>query len=176
MEYWCTPGDDFWQQDDQALVTLAQAELLKSRLVGRSHQLGRSFVVRLRDCYPVYRRGYKVHLQTVRSYLESISGLQVIGRAGAFKYNNQGHSTLMGLLAAENLLLGNRHDLWAVNADSDTYQRDAKSAIPGLSDRLHRLLIPWRRTVREVTANVQRQKPLGIKWHQTSAGAYQASL
>ena len=132
MEYWCTPGDDFWQQHDDAIERLAQSELLKCGLVGRSHQLGRSFVVRLRDCYPVYRRGYRVHLQTVRSYLESISGLQVIGRAGAFKYNNQDHSILMGLLAAENLLLGNRRDLWAVNADSDTYHEGCKISDTGL--------------------------------------------
>lgn len=132
LEYWCTPGDDFWQQNDQALVTLAQAELLKSGLVGRSHQLGRSLVVRLAYSYPVYQRGYKTHVQIVRSYLDSISGLQVIGRAGAFKYNNQDHSILMGLLAAENLLWGKKHDLWGVNADIDTYQEGCKINDTGL--------------------------------------------
>jgi hypothetical protein len=31
----------------------------------------------------------------------------------------------MGILAAENLLAGRGHDLWAVNTDYDAYQEDA---------------------------------------------------
>ena len=49
-----------------------------------------------------------------------------IGRNGSFKYNNQDHSILMGLLAAENILSGTEHDLWAVNTDYD-YQEGGQS-------------------------------------------------
>ena len=135
MEYWCTACDDFGQQLDDGLVTLAQSELLKCGLIGRLHRLGRGFVARLPNCYPVYQRGYMTQLQMVRSYLDSISGLQVIGRAGAFKYNNQDHSILMGLLAAENLLWGKRHDLWALNTDLDTYQEACKVSDTGLEQK-----------------------------------------
>ncbi len=48
-----------------------------------------------------------------------------IGRYGSFKYNNQDHSLLMGILAAEKIL-GADHDLWAVNQDDD-YQEEARS-------------------------------------------------
>jgi len=61
-------------------------------------------------------------LRLIRDYLQGIEGLQVIGRYGAFKYNNQDHSILMGLLAAENALSSTGHDLWNINADYDTYQ------------------------------------------------------
>ena len=47
----------------------------------------------------------------------------MIGRYGSFKYNNQDHSILMGLLAAENIL----HD-----AGHDTYQEGWKITEPGL--------------------------------------------
>ena len=54
--------------------------------------------------------------------LDSIRNLHVIGRYGAFKYNNQDHSIFMGLLASENILEGKNHDLWEINTDYDTYQ------------------------------------------------------
>jgi hypothetical protein len=64
--------------------------------------------------------------------LEGISGLHAIGRYGAFKYNNQDHSILMGLLAAENIADGTAHDLWAVNTDYDDYQESARIDVAGL--------------------------------------------
>ena len=50
--------------------------------------------------------------------------LAVLGNviAKPFKYNNQDHSILMGILAAENVLRNAGHDLWSINADYDTYQ------------------------------------------------------
>ena len=50
-----------------------------------------------------------------------------IGRNGSFKYNNQDHSILMGLLAAENIATNAGHNLWLVNTDYD-YQ-EGKSAL-----------------------------------------------
>jgi hypothetical protein len=38
------------------------------------------------------------------------------GRNGMHRYNNMDHSMLTGMLAARNLM-GERHDLWRVNAD-----------------------------------------------------------
>ncbi len=46
----------------------------------------------------------------------------MIGRYGAFKYNNQDHSILMGLLAAEQLITGTKRDLWGVNADYEPHE------------------------------------------------------
>jgi hypothetical protein len=51
-----------------------------------------------------------------------LTHVTAIGRYGAFKYNNQDHSILMGLLAAENLGDNARHDLWSINTDYGVYQ------------------------------------------------------
>jgi hypothetical protein len=80
----------------------------------------------------VYARGYKDHLAPVVGYLRQFRGLTPIGRYGSFKYNNQDHSILMGLLAAENILAGAGHDLWAVNSDYETYQEAAAVRQTGL--------------------------------------------
>ena len=75
---------------------------------------------------------------TIIAYVKGFRGLIPIGRYGAFKYNNQDHSILMGILAAENLLQNRNHDLWSVNADYDNYQDDALISETGLvHDPLH---------------------------------------
>ena len=38
------------------------------------------------------------------------------------KYNNQDHSILMGMLAAENITKHKNHDLWEINTDYENYQ------------------------------------------------------
>ena len=53
----------------------------------------------------------------IQSYIDSIEGLLLIGRYGSFKYNNQDHSILMGIRAAEQILTGKDKDLWSVNTE-----------------------------------------------------------
>jgi hypothetical protein len=43
----------------------------------------------------------------------------LIGRSGSFKYNNQDHSILMGLLASEIIVENRNIDLWEINTDSN---------------------------------------------------------
>lgn len=122
MEYWCNASDEFWTRDNSLLIEQAKTEIVRAGLVGSGNKIGKGFVLKIPNSYPVYRRGYKEHVSVIRNYLQHISGLQVIGRGGAFKYNNQDHSILMGHLAAENILKEQSHDLWGVNTDYDTYQ------------------------------------------------------
>lgn len=58
-------------------------------------------------------------------------GLTVIGRYGSFKYNNQDHSILMGILAADNIINGANNDLWAINTDYE-YQESSLITETGL--------------------------------------------
>jgi protoporphyrinogen oxidase len=131
LEYWCYDEDALWRQADAGLIDQATREMRSTGLIGKARVLAGD-VVRLRRCYPVYARGYKKHLDPVVAWLRRFDGLTPIGRYGAFKYNNQDHSILMGLLAAENLLEGKSHDLWAVNTDYDSYQESAKITATGL--------------------------------------------
>ena len=50
-------------------------------------------------------------------------------------YNNQDHSLLMGILAAEKIALDRDHDLWDINAD-DAYQEAAIINETGLVPQL----------------------------------------
>jgi protoporphyrinogen oxidase len=130
-EYWSNDEDLFWSLTDEEIGRVAQEDLRLTGLVAEP-SVEAFEVRRLRRCYPVYRRGYREHVDVIRTYLEGISGLHAIGRYGAFKYNNQDHSILMGLLAAENIADGTAHDLWAVNTDYDDYQESARIDVAGL--------------------------------------------
>ncbi len=71
-------------------------------------------------------------LKLVENYLRGLKKLQVIGRYGSFKYNNQDHSILMGMLAAENITSNTKHDLWDINTDYE-YQESSVITKTGLS-------------------------------------------
>lgn len=123
LEYWCYNDDELWAAHDNELIELARKEVRKTRLVGKEEILD-GFVYKIPRCYPVYYTGYKNDLKPVEDYLKGIKNLSVIGRYGAYKYNNQDHSILMGIYCAENLLFNKGHDLWEINTDYETYQEN----------------------------------------------------
>jgi protoporphyrinogen oxidase len=122
LEYWCFFEDNFWGKAEAELISLASAELYKTGLIGENRIIS-GHVYHIPRCYPVYEKGYKKHLDVVKSWLDQFSGLQAIGRYGAFNYTNQDHSMLMGLRAAENLTSQTAHNLWKVNS-GEVYQED----------------------------------------------------
>ena len=124
VEFWCSDDDSLWSAADSGLIELAGKEVRQTGLI-QDHKISNGHVHRIRRCYPVYRIGYKKHLEIVQDFVRGIKGLQAIGRYGAFKYNNQDHSILMGILAAENVVSSAQHDLWQINTDYDTYQESA---------------------------------------------------
>jgi protoporphyrinogen oxidase len=130
LEYWCNDGDDIWHEREDRLVQLATEEIVSTGLVRRD-DVSAGTVIRVPRCYPVYARGYMDALDPVVGYLQTIPNLWPLGRYGSFKYNNQDHSILMGLLAAENIAQGAAHDLWALNSDDD-YQKGSAITATGL--------------------------------------------
>lgn len=131
LEYWCNFGDALWELEEEELVELATREIVVSGLAPEGSVL-RGKVVRLPRCYPVYFMGYREAMAPVESYLSSIPGLHVIGRYGAYKYNNQDHSMLMGMRVAENILDHAGHELWEINTDYEVYQESSIITKTGL--------------------------------------------
>jgi protoporphyrinogen oxidase len=132
LEYWAYNEDEIWKAEDDELIKLGKEELIKTGLVGNL-EISDGYVVKIPKCYPVYGRGYKEPLKVVENHLSSIDGLSVIGRYGAFKYNNQDHSILMGVLAAENIADGATNNLWEINTDYEDYQEKSTITESGLS-------------------------------------------
>ncbi|MEE2830577.1 MAG: NAD(P)/FAD-dependent oxidoreductase [Myxococcota bacterium] len=118
MEYFCDLDDDFWALSDEELIDLAGKELDQIGLARRA-DLAFGTVFRVPRAYPVYDEGYTQRVEVLRRWLdEEATNLQLIGRAGMHRYNNQDHAMMTGLLAARNLL-GEHWDPWRVNTDAE---------------------------------------------------------
>ncbi|MCF8345819.1 MAG: FAD-dependent oxidoreductase [Bacteroidales bacterium] len=132
MEYWCNFNDSLWRENERYLAELAKREINHIGLAASKDILDVS-VFRIPRCYPIYFSGYQEKLLPIQEFLDTIGQLHVIGRYGAYKYNNQDHSILMGMLAAENILSDAGHNLWSINTDYDVYQESATITKTGLT-------------------------------------------
>jgi protoporphyrinogen oxidase len=120
LEYFCSEGDELWRLTDEAFIELARQELTSIGL-SRAELIVDGTVVRVRKAYPVYDVGYVDALAVVRHHLGPLKNLQLVGRNGTHKYNNQDHSMLTAMLAVRNLF-GEDHDIWGVNADDEYHE------------------------------------------------------
>ena len=125
LEYWANDDEPLWNLDDNALSEMAKRDLLESKLVADSSLIKNTSVLKIHKSYPVYEKGYKDNLHKIYKALDSFKDLYFIGRNGSFKYNNQDHSILMGLMCADKIL-GRECDLWHINTDYD-YQENGKA-------------------------------------------------
>ena len=145
LEYFCFEGDGLWNTPDDELIALASKELAEIGLAGKGGTL-KGYVVRQPKAYPVYDSEYERHVDTIRAWIaENCPGLQLVGRNGMHKYNNQDHSMMTAILAAHNILEGGRpYDVWQVNQDAIYHEEvgkgEASSGASGerLVPRAHR--------------------------------------
>ncbi len=131
LEYWCYNEDAIWSQEDTSLIEFATGELYATKLL-RANSIVEGYVQRVPKCYPVYSGDYRETLAKVKTYLDGVKIVTPIGRYGSFKYNNQDHSILMGLMASQNLLEGTQIDLWRINTDYE-YQESSLITATGLT-------------------------------------------
>jgi protoporphyrinogen oxidase len=127
LEYFCSTGDDLWRMADAALIALATREIESIGLVSAARVIDAT-VVRVHKAYPIYDEGYAEALAGVRAWVDRMPNLQLVGRNGMHKYNNQDHSMLTARLAVDNYF-GAHHDLWAVNADEEYHEEDNGRAL-----------------------------------------------
>jgi protoporphyrinogen oxidase len=121
LEYFCFEGDGLWTTPDKELIELGKKELAKIGLVNEQ-DVEDGAVVRMVKAYPVYDSTYSEALDTIRRFLSGIHNLQLVGRNGLHKYNNQDHSMLTAMLAVKNILFDAKYDLWQVNAEQEYHE------------------------------------------------------
>jgi protoporphyrinogen oxidase len=137
LEYFCREGDDLWAMTDRELIAFAAKELSAIGLVKNARVMdGR--VVRVPKAYPVYDRGYLDALAVLRAYFDGFENLQLAGRNGLHKYNNQDHAMVTGILAAR-ALLGQHADPWLVNVEEEYHEEGDE--FDGLVDDAEELLV-----------------------------------
>ncbi|HVZ26293.1 MAG TPA: NAD(P)/FAD-dependent oxidoreductase [Sediminibacterium sp.] len=122
LEYFCFEGDGLWTSDDAILIDQAKKEIEQ---IGLTHGAAvvDGYVVRQPKAYPVYDQTYKEEVALVREALQQYPGLYLVGRNGMHKYNNQDHSMMTAMLAAQNIIAGKEiYNLWDVNEDAEYHE------------------------------------------------------
>lgn len=129
LEYFLWERDDEWSWSTERLIETGIRECARIGLVDPG-EVEDGTVVRMTKAYPVYDQGYRENLDTVRAYLATFENLQTVGRNAQHRYNNQDHSMLAGIYAARNLT-GERHDVWAINTETEYLEGGAALPPPG---------------------------------------------
>ncbi|MEZ4414451.1 MAG: FAD-dependent oxidoreductase [Gemmatimonadota bacterium] len=96
----CTPDDDVWRMDDEALgrkvaqdMEIAGLGLARPPIAVRSR--------RLRQAYPIYPLGYEVPLDVLHRWIDGVEGLLSYGRQGLFAHDNTHHALYMAYAAVD---------------------------------------------------------------------------
>lgn len=133
MEYWFNDEDQLWKEKDNKKILdyvfhdINELEIIDSKSIKDIK------VLKIPKCYPVYDINYKKNLNIIKNFINLFKNINVIGRYGSFKYNNQDHSILMGLMVSENIIENKNNNLWEINTDYE-YQEKAFITSTGLKN------------------------------------------
>ena len=125
LEYFCNETDDLWKLSDEAMSQFAIAEIAKIGIL-KAEDVEDSHVVRVPKTYPAYFGSYD-RFDVIRSYLDGLGNLFLVGRNGMHKYNNQDHSMLTAMTAVENIVNGvtTKDNIWAINTEAEYHEEKA---------------------------------------------------
>ncbi len=121
MEYFCDEESAFWNLQDSDIIEIAKKELDYLNF-SKNKEIMDSFVVRSEKAYPIIKIGYKYNIKNIKKFLSTIENFIPIGRSGMFKYNNQDHAILTGIIGANRILKNNNLDPWNVNIDAEYHE------------------------------------------------------
>ncbi len=123
VEYFVFQHESLWKKPDPELIELAIDEMCYMGLLSREN-VEQAWVVRETESYPTYYIGFKEPYDILRNAIDTFTNLYPIGRGGMYKYNNQDHSTMSGILAARNYLKlpGTPYSLWDINIDAEYHE------------------------------------------------------
>jgi protoporphyrinogen oxidase len=122
LEYFCFEGDSLWRMSDEDLIRLGTAELAKIGIVDEAEVLDGT-VLRMDKTYPAYFGSYD-RFPEIRSMVDSLENLFLVGRNGMHKYNNQDHSMLTAMVAVDNIAgnLSTKENIWSVNTEQEYHE------------------------------------------------------
>ncbi len=122
LEYFCQENDDLWNLSETEFFEFAVQEMIKLDLITREDVLDGT-VLKVPKTYPAYFGSYD-KFDVITDYLNGIQNLFPIGRNGMHRYNNQDHSMLTGMMAAENIVNGitDKTEMWKINTEMEYHE------------------------------------------------------
>ena len=153
----CQQGDSIWSMPDQELIQFALEECARIGIVDPAKFIDGA-VVRVPKAYPTYDDKYPRALERIRAYLDTFENLQLVGRNGQHRYNNQDHSMVTAIYAAQNLV-GAKHEIWNVNVDDQYHEQKQQ---PEIRDRATPSLVQTKSVEELVRAAFARYDPVAL--------------
>jgi protoporphyrinogen oxidase len=95
----CSPEDPVWKMTDEELGKLV-CDALASADIPVQAPVSQIATRRLRQAYPIYRRGYEASFNLLDAWLTQFDGLLTFGRQGLFAHDNTHHALFMAYSAA----------------------------------------------------------------------------
>ncbi len=137
LEYFVQQDDELWSASDADLIELGKREC-ETLGLAKAGDVFDGTVIRVPKAYPVYDGSYQEALAKIREWLAELPNLQLIGRNGQHRYNNQDHSMVTAVYAARNILAGTaEYDVWDVNVDDEYHEEvRASDATAASGDRM----------------------------------------
>jgi protoporphyrinogen oxidase len=122
MEYFTNEGDSFWSMSEADIAKLAVKELHAIRFADPADVIDTT-VIRVKKTYPSYTGAY-TQFDTIRSFVDTVSNLFLIGRNGMHRYNNQDHSMLTAMVAVDMIIAGDtdKKKLWDINTEKEYHE------------------------------------------------------
>ena len=125
LEYFCYETDPLWSMPDEDLKRFAAGELEKIGIL-KTREVLDAHVARVPKTYPAYFGTYN-RFDELRSWVDRVDNLFLIGRNGMHKYNNQDHSMLTAMTVVDGLAKGHvdKAAVWSINTEQE-YHEDKK--------------------------------------------------
>ncbi len=106
-EITATAGGHHWSMDDDALIDLAQENLVTLGLLEKKDVLPGGWVRRVDYAYPIYDLTYRENVNCLLDFVKEFENFESTGRQGLFRYGNMDHSVAMGRAVARRTI---RHE------------------------------------------------------------------
>lgn len=107
VEVTCYQGDDTWQNPEN-LVEELKSDLEKVGLVPDKKLITECYIEKVKDTYPVYDMKYRENYEAITNSLSPFKNLKLLGRTGAYWYNNIDHSIKMSMDMADTIVKGTK--------------------------------------------------------------------
>ena len=123
LEYFCTEGDDFWNQSEAEFTRLGVEEMLRIGVITSPEDVLDTHMEKVRKAYPAYFDTY-AEMDVLVRFLDGIENLYCVGRNGQHRYNNMDHSMMTSFEAVKCILTGNRDRsaVWNVNTEKEYHE------------------------------------------------------
>jgi protoporphyrinogen oxidase len=122
LEYFCNDTDELWRLPERQMTDLGREELARIGIIDKL-LVRDSTVLHMPQTYPAYFGTYD-RFGEIRSFVDTLENLYLVGRNGMHRYNNQDHSMLTAMTAVDNVVAGvkTKDNIWAVNTEQEYHE------------------------------------------------------